>query len=497
MQGNVDNPAIGRLIAVLVLVFGAVFVAFMAIKTGTTLLYALVFVLPAFLILMKAPQKLLILAFWVGAVGIDIPGLARFSVQHVILIGVVGLVWGGLAMKGMERKTDTRAGNTILALFALNMLLIMITRGFGLRILGGSSYGGGLYIQWAVMLVAFFCVRYLNLNDKEAKWLVVGLIVLPLINPVIQQVVARTGGEFFGLARYFSNVHLRSAMQVVQSGTMETYRARTGALGALFQMAGFLLFARKQRFVPFAICILVGMIFVMLTGFRSGFVSYAMIAGIGTLVFFKRRVPILVIGLIVGGLVYGGLILTYDVLPYAVQRAASFLPGIKATGQAAFDAQQTLDWRFEIWRYAWDRFPEFAAIGRGLTWDITAWKYLGSANYGSPFFYFANHNYHSGPVTLLVDYGIPGTVLWIGFQVWVLRYVWSLGHLCMQKLRSDFVCAFYLLTCIKLSWGVFSFYAMYGQTSTMIPFVSTVMMMVLLRTYLDNKYRTVPAGIEQ
>jgi hypothetical protein len=116
-----------------------------------------------------------------------------------------------------------------------------------------------------------------------------------------------------------------------------------------------------------------------------------------------------------GILAWGSAFLLVDYLPDNMQRTLSLLPGIKVVGETARSAQVSLDWRFEVWRYAVTKVPEYLLIGRGLVTDVSAVAWLQTWFYVSPDFAYLIGNYHSGPLSMLLTFGLPGAVAFFGF----------------------------------------------------------------------------------
>jgi hypothetical protein len=84
-------------------------------------------------------------------------------------------------------------------------------------------------------------------------------------------------------------------------------------------------------------------------------------------------------------------------------------------GTTALDAKGSLDWRFEVWRYAVKQVPQYLLIGRGFVTNVLAVAWLQRAFYDSPDFAYLMGNYHSGPLSMFLTFGLPGAVAFFGF----------------------------------------------------------------------------------
>ena len=75
-------------------------------------------------------------------------------------------------------------------------------------------------------------------------------------------------------------------------------------------------------------------------------------------------------------------------MPFSIQRALSFIPGLNVGTIAIENATDTTIWRIEIWKLALKDFWNYALVGRGLAWDTVGWTNLFYSNwYTSPTFF--------------------------------------------------------------------------------------------------------------
>jgi O-antigen ligase len=108
-------------------------------------------------------------------------------------------------------------------------------------------------------------------------------------------------------------------------------------------------------------------------------------------------------------------------LPLAAQRAISFLP-VRVDPVAAMDARTSLLWRFEMWRVVVnDVLPNHLWFGKGYAID-PADIYLAEESVKRGFqndfeMSVRTGDYHSGPLSVLVPFGIVGTVPLILFLI--------------------------------------------------------------------------------
>jgi hypothetical protein len=154
----------------------------------------------------------------------------------------------------------------------------------------------------------------------------------------------------------------------------------------------------------------------MLGGFRSSVILCGLIF---TVQFFLERVyrtrvfPMFIFcGIIIAVL----LVPFAQKLPYTWQRSLAFLP-LKINETAKRDAQNTLEWRLQIWKDMLPTVPQYLLLGKGYslskldlaTASSQSFKYVSDADAVS-----IVGNYHSGPLSVAIPFGIWGIigVLW-------------------------------------------------------------------------------------
>jgi hypothetical protein len=107
-------------------------------------------------------------------------------------------------------------------------------------------------------------------------------------------------------------------------------------------------------------------------------------------------------------------------MPYSVQRSLSILP-IKVDPVARADAQDSSRWRVEMWKIVSSQIPQYFWKGKGYAIDPTD-LYLTELRglYGlagpSEGAILAG-DYHSGPLSLIIPFGIFGVIGFVWFMV--------------------------------------------------------------------------------
>ena len=161
-----------------------------------------------------------------------------------------------------------------------------------------------------------------------------------------------------------------------------------------------------------------------------------------------RLLPVL---LLVGVLSGTLLVAFVSKLPLNVQRTLSVLP-IDVDPIAKADAQGSTEWRLNMWRDVLPTVPKYLLLGKG--YGVTAAElrtYEGSkpgelSGEGSAM----AGDFHNGPLSLLIPFGIWGTLgfIWFIAAGWrVLLRNYRFGHPAFQRLNT-FLFAFFVMKTI-------------------------------------------------
>ena len=175
-----------------------------------------------------------------------------------------------------------------------------------------------------------------------------------------------------------------------------------------------------------------------------------------------RLFPVFV-GLAIFGFV--SVLLYANRMPLAVQRAVSFLPAnFDSTVEA--DALGSTDWRLQMWAVMWKDAPKYLIIGKGYSIDpnelylVNAAQRMGILDSSEESMLAGD--YHSGPLSVIIPFGIIGSVafLWVligGFRVLYSNY--RHGDARLRRINSVLL-SYYLAYCISF---FFIFGALNGQ----------------------------------
>jgi len=429
------------LIACLIGVVAVIF----ALKSDNRMLMALAVGVPLTIPFISNLSAIYIFSAWVGVLGLSLPGMAELELNllfHVLLVGVCFLQTL-MRVPGSESKGPVVAKRALWCFLAV-VVALMGVRGSGLRVLGASTWGGATYIFLIVSILFFLgVVPRLKISSGQLKSLVWGLLVAGVVASALQ----RSG-----------------FLQMLQERTFQVVRL-AWLIPLITVTLPLVLALRLRKFLQYpllALCLLL----VSLAGFRSKLVGLIMV--IGFFLFCRSRQKGRFFSFsIAAGLVFGGfLIVASSHFPLSMQRAVSFIPFTHVDAIVEREAMNTVEWRIEIWNYGWADFHKYWLVGRGVAFDVYDFVSKMGNELGmglqSTYFAYLGHVYHSGPVTLLVDYGVPGAALFFGFMI-------SAGSFMVKQIKrimyvDTFEARYVLFLCVSLLWQFVAFWLVFGDS---------------------------------
>ncbi len=442
-RSSVDAAVLSRRLVEAFLFLLSVIASFYVLKTGNRILMIGLVALPFVLMLMNAPHLTLIMAIVLDATNLPVPGLSSSTLGYLAkFVLVMTYILAALMGRRQWIRQNTPISRAV-GFYLIWMVIVMAFRGTGLRILGSETWGGTRYIAHFVAIAMFYTVMGMQISKRHLRWIIWGSLFAGFVGTLIKS-------QGYG-----------------NTDDPEVVTSRLSFLGPVFRSFFPLVFALKFRRAPIVNVILVVLALGMigLTGFRSFLVgSLAVLVGYGFFKSKQRRVQYSIFVFAMAILAWGAVVLLCPHLPKGLQRALSFIPGTHVDVSIAHNATDSITWRFEIWGYCLAHAKQYLLVGRGMAFDVmqTVAELSTSDIMGfSPWFAYETHAYHSGPLSLLIDYGIPGLLIYIAFTWFAFRQVWRYATR-LSKLNT-FESRFALYLCVNLLWSFFAFFFVYGD----------------------------------
>ena len=295
------------------------------------------------------------------------------------------------------------------------------TGGIKLRSMGGEVYGGKKYIFLLMGIAGYFALTAQRVPVSRAK-LYLSLFLLGGATTLIGDVLY-TGNRALAFVYWFFPPNTFMLGETLNSvGTRFA-----GIAGVCIVLFSFMLAKygireifssrRPWRLIIFA-CIAFGS---LLGGFRSTFIYLGLLFFVQFLLEKMHRTKLFPI-LLVGCLLAAVVTLPFaKKLPYGAQRALSVLP-INIDQAARSDADASVDWRLEIWKAVLPQVPKYLWLGKGVALTQEDYSFVVS-NYTGTMQAFSEDqswaalagDYHSGPLSVIIPFGIWGAAAFLWF----------------------------------------------------------------------------------
>jgi hypothetical protein len=296
-----------------------------------------------------------------------------------------------------------------------------MTGGFGMKALGSTAVGGKRYIYLIVAILGYFALTAKRIPPKKAG-LYAFLFFLggfTIAFGDLGSVLPRSMSFFFALFP----ASMGSAEQI--STSREETITRFGGVGnmaifgfwlmlARYGVRGIFMAGRLWRVLAFALF----SVLLLMGGFRSLIIQSALIFFI---LFFMERMQRtwLMPAFVMAGLVAVTLVVPFaNKLPNSFQRSLAFLP-LNIDPVVRMNAEASSDWRWQIWVAVLPQVPDYLLLGKGYYTSASDYEQnsnLALAGGASAADWSASQagNYHSGPLSVAIFFGIWGIigVLW-------------------------------------------------------------------------------------
>jgi hypothetical protein len=415
--------------------------------------------------LVRGRNVLIILALLLFGSGVRVPMLpSGLDLAHYAMMAFVASVVLGRFMNEGGRRFPWSAPDYFLAVFGINLLVIIGIRGAGLRAFGSPVWGGMLYVHVLLTMFMFGLSRHLTLSVRQWRIAVVCMVIGYMIPAAVHMVFLSSGGAWGWLLDFVRpSFDLMVALGTMTSDSEFRRLTSLGPLGVAMVGATviFMPGGGRRPTVVAALLVVAGLVLVGMGGQRSRLL-YAFVPVV--LFYLLERRGVLgrrAFGLAAGAVtIWLVLYMVADALPLAMQRTLSWIPLLPVDPVARADAAGTVEWRWDLWHRVWQAVPKYLWIGRGFGFQYESIPVHRTPEYALEAFYVL-HQYHSGPLSLLVDTGLAGTVFCTGFFIAVC--VEGVRRLADVQRGGTFIERAYRYYLAYVLWQTASFFAVNGD----------------------------------
>lgn len=381
--------------------------------------------------LIKSHHTILILS-WNAFVNVFfLPGKPYFwMLMSGITIGLI-VISKTLARAKMKLIFVPSVAIPLLALGLISFITAQLTGGIGIRAIGSEVYGGKRYIfQWAA-IVGFFALSSMAVDPRKRQFLAGGFY-LAGVTAVFSNIAYMLGQSFYFLFLLFP---VEWAIAQVATESFLGGFTRVGGLSpaslALFSFVlmrygiqGILDIRRPWRAALLVFAVGVG----LFSGFRVTLVVMALLLGFQFFVEGLHRTKYLFVAIFSVVIVSAAVLPFANRLPLPVQRCLTILP-LNLDAAAVENARGSMDWRLDMWRAVLPDVPKYFWMGKGYAVDpkdlyfsqLQISRRVYDAHYEGS---MVAGDYHNGPLTLIIPFGIWGVLAFSAFVIGALRVLW-------------------------------------------------------------------------
>lgn len=321
-----------------------------------------------------------------------------------------------------------------LVLFGLVVMVTAnLTGGVGMRSVGSDVYGGKRYFFIWGAIVGFFALTARPLPAAQVKTMS-ALFFLTGITAIVSNLAFALGPGFYFLyflfpaewavSQAYAQFNPEGAGGIMRLGGLSpACMAVVSYCLIRYGIKGILDFSKWWRAAIFA-----GAVF---AGLFSGFRAYLVVLGLVLIIQFVleglHRTKWMPMSVMAGILFMAAVLPFSERLPLSAQRAISFLP-VKIDPAARYDAQGSWEWRINMWETLVGEIPKYFWIGKGYAIDPMDLMLTDEAvRRGQAESYetaLVAGDYHSGPLSVLLPFGIFGTLTFLWFLVAATKTLW-------------------------------------------------------------------------
>jgi hypothetical protein len=301
--------------------------------------------------------------------------------------------------------------------YALVLLYLMRTHGLGLRMTGGDRMGGRVYIQQ--LACSSFPIIFAMIQFPEKTLLRLFTIHLFLSATfILSDLALALGPEMFwvfyvlDLANDAINFEMGSEVTGIRR-----FQSFSFVAIAMLQLVLILVPLRKI-FSSSAIWLVPLLFMIAGLGLPGGHRGVLVLLG-GILLIASWSQGIWSVVRITGMSLITAILLAFvyaigDSLPLAAQRTLAVLPGIQLDSVAVEDARNTLGGRSTMREVGKTLIPYYLWRGRGFGPASEPVPFYGFDQYGTVSEHVNYGRFYNGPIGLMVNTGVPGTLCLLG-----------------------------------------------------------------------------------
>jgi hypothetical protein len=367
-------------------------------------------------LLLRCHYWLLLLAWNMAAVVFLLPGRPNLWLATTALSLGMSLLQRALS-KEMHFIKVPQLTWPLICLVVVVIFTAKLTGGFGLKSFGSEVYGGKKYVYTFGAIAAYFALTAQRIPPQRAG-LALALFFLGGATAIFGDLYSVLPSAFNFIFWFFPPSFLNTGVELgvtrlggasVASGSAVWYML------ARYGIRGIFVSGKKWRLIVFIAFFLLG----FLGGFRALFISIGLTFLIQFFLEGLHRTQLLPIFALIGVLTMVVMIPLVPKLPFTFQRELSFLP-LPVDPLAKQAGDETLDWRYAMWKALWPQVPQYLLVGKGYGFAQEDFAFMGDTAFrktvdASQGTLALSGDYHNGWLSVLITFGIWGMIVTLWF----------------------------------------------------------------------------------
>ena len=385
----------------------------------------------------------------------------------------------------------------LLALVVVVVVTAKLTGGVGLKVMGDETYGGRRYFYLLGAIFGYFALTTRRISHEHAGLLVALFFLGGLTNMI---------GDFYAFTpqplTYFYLLFPPNASLTVADAAGFSGVRLMGLTAAAFAVYCFMLSKYGIRGIltagkPWRL-----IAFFLITGvsFSGGYRSTVLAIGLIFWVQFyleglhrTKLLPMILFAMVAVGTCSLPFLTK---LPFVVQRAIAFLP-VQIDEQVRANAETSSDWRVAIWKAVLPQIPQHLLLGKGYGLARENYEFAQSTSFRAisedQGITAEAGDYHNGPLSVVLTFGIWGVVAFLWFSVAggrVLYNNYRYGDPALRNVNA-------LLLAAYVQQMVMFLFVVGGLSSDMLKFTGWLGLSVSLNGGLARRPAPVPVPTAQ
>ena len=373
---------------------------------------------------------LLVPIFWGFTGSVSILPLP-FSVRDLVVMLCTALGFALLALRVFKFRNSWGLLDLILLLNLGQVFIVFLSNPVGLRALSSETVGARPYFNIAIATLAYLILSNQVISRKLTRSLPIFLVIPEVFLSVVGFATRMKPSLGFSLGMLYSDflpaITRASANVERVSGTVALGRGLIIALCSYFRPLSLLNPFRPGRVLLF----IIGIILVLVSGFRSQLIGVAAIFLIASYLRKGFTDTLVALAAMFMGAIFLALINSFYPLPLGVQRTLSSLPG-QWDAVAAEDAAGSTQWRLQMWKDIpqSSRYIRNRLMGDGFGFSRAELKAMERQQYRtgdmSQEDFMLIGAFHNGPLSAIRFVGVVGMLLYYTLLIYTGVYGWRL-----------------------------------------------------------------------